>query len=690
MNRCCRCGLPIITEVSCGCCAGTEHLTPQPITNRPGLPALSYRVGTHPTFLETMKARLSSHFWKEPGKEAGADGQRQSQRITPLLNLKTREESDPAIALLDAWATVSDVLTFYQERFANESYLRTATERHSVLEMARLIGYRLSPGVASSVFLAYTLENNFKEEALIPAGAQAQSIPGPGELPQVFETSEPLPARTAWNQLKPSMGGPQDIRPGGFIPSDTIYFKGTSTYLKPNALLLLDFANAVQELYSVVDVRTDVDPALDRSAVKVRPRIKAEPWPSPPGEEDCIPFDYRQAVVQKIGGRWKIVVGNMLLLDFGANEAEARRALEIIKHYKMNKQCFVGRPDPSMVYYLADDQAPAGKKAGEDCIGFNPDRIEVAEIGGRYKIVEGNRWILDFGDNEDEANNSLAIIRNYGFQYICFVGRPDPSMSYFRKGRRDGDRNLICTLFDYRSAEITIDKMGNWTIVDRAQVLLNFGDKQVDAEKALAIIKHYRMNQQCYIQEGKIGRLMEYYLVNGDAPIGAIEGEDCISFNPERVNVKKIEGRWKIVEGNHWILDFGDNEHEANNSLAIIRNYGFQYICFVGRPDPSMIYFRRDKVLGLKGLINPLTKKPSLQPANRIQLSRDVNTIYAKRSDMIPAMLTNLFPATKDTLFQAWRKKQVSETQELKSIEAFRIKAAPFGHNAPRMPECTA
>ena len=51
-----------------------------------------------------------------------------------------------------------DVLAFYQERLANESFLRTATERRSILELARLIGYQPSPGVAASTWLAFTLQ----------------------------------------------------------------------------------------------------------------------------------------------------------------------------------------------------------------------------------------------------------------------------------------------------------------------------------------------------------------------------------------------------------------------------------------------------------------------------------------------------------------------------------------------------
>lgn len=150
-------------------------------------------------------------------------------------------------------------------------------------------------------------------------------------------------------------------------------------------------------------------------------------------QEDCISFDYLRAEVQNVGGRWKIVVGNMWLLDFGTNEEEATEALRIITHYRMNQQCFVGRPDPSMEYYLADGQAPAGSLEGEDSISFDPDRIEVQNIGGGWKIVEGNNIIMDFGTGEDEAWTAFGAIKKYGFNHICFVGHPDPSMTYFRR-----------------------------------------------------------------------------------------------------------------------------------------------------------------------------------------------------------------------------------------------------------------
>ncbi len=101
-------------------------------------------------------------------------------------------------------ACVADVLTFYQERIANEGFLRTATERRSVLELARAIGYELKPGVAASVHLAFIVEDAPGSPGVctLAAGTPVQSVPPQGKLPQVFETSDELVARAEWNALR--------------------------------------------------------------------------------------------------------------------------------------------------------------------------------------------------------------------------------------------------------------------------------------------------------------------------------------------------------------------------------------------------------------------------------------------------------------------------------------------------------
>lgn len=259
----------------CGCCNGITVATPQTEYNRPGLPALTYRAGTYATFLESMLARLSTVYVDD------------ATRLYPLKNLPTRELSDPSIAMLDAWAVIGEVLTFYQERIANEGYLGTATERLSVVELGRLIGYKPRPGVSASVFLAFTAANGFTGQ--IPAGTRVQSTATDTQTSQYFETSAALDVRDTWNSLQPRLTRPQVISPpppaaltgvDNHLGTnadivDSLYFEGISTNLKVNdaVLLVLSQDEGEQFLRFVESVETQAD--RNRTLVALRPAASA-------------------------------------------------------------------------------------------------------------------------------------------------------------------------------------------------------------------------------------------------------------------------------------------------------------------------------------------------------------------------------------------------------------------------------
>lgn len=253
----------------CGCCEGLSTHTPVQVYNRPGLTAVTYRVGTHARFKHTLLARLSS------------------SRQAALRALNTRDDDDFSIALLDAWATVADVLTFYQERFANESYLRTARERLSVLELVRLIDYELRPGVAASTYLAFTLEEapgalgqalslgttaQRAPEPLPPItidiGTKVQSIPGPGEQAQTFETVEKIEARAEWSAIKPRLTERHPIKGD----ADRLLFDGLTTNLKPGDGLLLfpdDGSDPVFRRIAAVTLEVKPENQLQRTDVQL-------------------------------------------------------------------------------------------------------------------------------------------------------------------------------------------------------------------------------------------------------------------------------------------------------------------------------------------------------------------------------------------------------------------------------------
>ncbi len=151
-------------------------------------------------------------------------------------------------------------------------------------------------------------------------------------------------------------------------------------------------------------------------------------------KEDCISFNYNNIHIKPYtNGQYRIIEGTSHAMFLFPNYAEAKKAYDIIKRYKMNKSCFVGRPGPSLEYMLVNNSAPQGSTSGEDCISFNPNNIQVKKIGGRWKIVDGSHYIFDFGSSYTEAKKSYDIIKKHKFTKTCYVGRPGPSFEYMRK-----------------------------------------------------------------------------------------------------------------------------------------------------------------------------------------------------------------------------------------------------------------
>ncbi|WP_225847561.1 putative baseplate assembly protein [Streptomyces sp. HPF1205] len=238
------------TDCRCGC-GGAGAPTPASLFNPPGRSELRYRIGEYGTFLATMLDRLSG-----PAYPA-------------LRDLTVRTLDDPAIALIDAWAVLGDLLTFYSERTADEGYLRTATEDASLALLGRLVGHRPRPGVAADSFVAYTLDRDPRtgQEAAvtIPRGARSQSVPGPGEEPQSFETDEDLPARWSWNELPVLLRRPYQLTADHLRRRARIFAAGTANNIKPGDQLLFVFSaektadRSRRVLLPVPDVSVDRD-----------------------------------------------------------------------------------------------------------------------------------------------------------------------------------------------------------------------------------------------------------------------------------------------------------------------------------------------------------------------------------------------------------------------------------------------
>jgi len=172
--------------------------------NPPGLTALAYRIGTFTSFRQAMLddvTRADLLYYLMDADQATPN---------PFEKWRAGTEGDYHTMLIELWAYLADILTFYQERIANEAYLPTATQRDSSLRLAELIGYRPNPGAAASALVAFTVA---KDRAVtISSGFRVGSRATPERPAVVFETAAaitalgehsaiPLSARAPTNQF---------------------------------------------------------------------------------------------------------------------------------------------------------------------------------------------------------------------------------------------------------------------------------------------------------------------------------------------------------------------------------------------------------------------------------------------------------------------------------------------------------
>ena len=93
---------------------------------------------------------------------------------------------------LEGAAILGDILTFYQEHYANEAWLRTADWRASVDRLVRLTGYRLGPGAAGYGVFAFEVRGD--GPVIIPADYPLKAELEGGDPPAEFQTDAELVA----------------------------------------------------------------------------------------------------------------------------------------------------------------------------------------------------------------------------------------------------------------------------------------------------------------------------------------------------------------------------------------------------------------------------------------------------------------------------------------------------------------
>ncbi|HEY6508420.1 MAG TPA: putative baseplate assembly protein, partial [Vicinamibacterales bacterium] len=313
-----------------------------------------------------------------------------------------------------------EVLGFYQERLVTESFLRTAVDRASVLELARLIGYQLAPGLAASTWLAFTVQEapglpgQPPVVAAVPVGARVQSVPGPDEDPQTFETIEAVEARAAWNAMPVQTAIPW--RPER---DDTdLFLAGVSTGLAPGDALL------------IVGQERIGDPGSERWDVRIVAAVEA----------DLAEGRTRVTWLDGLGSH----MPSMLPSQDSPRVYALRQRASLFGH---------NAPDPRLMQ-------PRGSDLGELTEGEGVDRkwknytvsTSHIDLDAAYPKVVAAGWVALVSNQGSAGSGSLpGYTELYRVKSVSVVARTDFGMSArLTRVKPDGTEHLDPTVFSLR------------------------------------------------------------------------------------------------------------------------------------------------------------------------------------------------------------------------------------------------
>jgi hypothetical protein len=161
------------------------------VSNPPFKPFIDYRIGDYNTFRKVMLGLIKKN------------------ALLGRASVPKSDKKDYGAALVDMWAYLCDILTYYQERIATESFLRTSRLEESIIELLYLVDYLPQRGRSASTLVRFVANEktvppspSMESAVIIPKGFKIRSVPAKGQEAIIFETDEPLVISSDHNLMK--------------------------------------------------------------------------------------------------------------------------------------------------------------------------------------------------------------------------------------------------------------------------------------------------------------------------------------------------------------------------------------------------------------------------------------------------------------------------------------------------------
>ncbi|MGD0603377.1 MAG: baseplate J/gp47 family protein, partial [Streptosporangiaceae bacterium] len=142
------------------------------LTQQDGNPVIDYQARDYQSLLQAMRQLIP-------------------QKMPEWLDYAN--EADLGNVLLELFAQMGDILSYYQDRVANESFLGTAQSRRSVIQHLRLIGYQLGTAAPAAASLNLTVPGTVTDTVTVNQGDAFATKSSKTQPSLRFEYTSPTP-----------------------------------------------------------------------------------------------------------------------------------------------------------------------------------------------------------------------------------------------------------------------------------------------------------------------------------------------------------------------------------------------------------------------------------------------------------------------------------------------------------------
>jgi hypothetical protein len=325
------------------------------------------------------------------------------------------------------------------------------------------------------------------------------------------------------------------------------------------------------------------------------------------------PIDQRTLRVQDIQGYWCVRDGARVLFNFGPHQDQAEQALAVIHKYAFTKLGMIGQAPPSMLVFLGEplglprmslhDSPPlAGRvvtsrqmiSTGLPAAGMVASEMPQSSAQQTTPLPPGVPPTTSLPPGAAQAPAVSHLPGGNGSTGNAVSPALLSSARQLAPPTTPAASELEALAervpLDYHQVRLQHDRLG-WRLMCANYLVADFGSDENAARRAELAFQAYRFTEQCLV--GRPKPVLSYFLVNGRPPNGIPLGAQGVSFRPEELAVRQVDGGWAICTSTGVLLPFGDKAEEARQALRVMQKQGFDTFCHLGPWDRGMTILAR-------------------------------------------------------------------------------------------------